>query len=322
MAFSDGPYPSTVKDRWPCLATLTTTVIELIGDYNRASIFVQSLFSVKLCSRTRNWRRFKSCCHSTVEISQSTQIQRLVVFGGAFPGTSKLIFLKFMTFYLARSSSWSWNFRLGPPLLPPHGCCCGAGWWRHPFHGIRPVLMEASRVWMRQKRDEPKLNWHRVKPGMLEVKAAGPGSPEDDWRCIRPMHRLCHAEHDGFFPSSPRTSVHRAEPGEWKFNQRREVIQWCLHTAWNTLSNAVGHFCLDNFCVPGKIKMNKNGFLILFLFIYLFAYFVLNNFLDYILCQVHKTKGELLKNKQWISHYFQKNKKHSCFWRIDFTISM
>lgn len=31
---------------------------------------------------------------------------------------------------------------------------------------------------------ETQLLWHHVKPGTLEVKAAGPGSPEDDWRPI------------------------------------------------------------------------------------------------------------------------------------------
>lgn len=27
-------------------------------------------------------------------------------------------------------------------------------------------------------------------------------------------------------------------------NQRREITQWCLHTAWNTQSNAVGRFSI------------------------------------------------------------------------------
>lgn len=73
-------------------------------------------------------------------------------------------------------------------------------------------------------------------------------------------------------------------------------------------------------CVPGKNKMNKNTFLISFLFIYLCIYMFLNIFLNYILCQLHETRGELLKNKQWFSHYFQKNKEHSCFWIIFYFI--
>lgn len=74
----------------------------------------------------------------------------------------------------------------------------------------------------------------------------------------RSMHRLCHTEHDGFSPSTPRTSevsTTRSPESNSQSEEGDRTVAFAYRLEYTVKRSRT----LLNFCVPGKIKMNKNN---------------------------------------------------------------